>query len=227
MIPGAFFTMKSQIGIARSLLIFSAAFLLSAIAPTLARAGFTFTVESVTATAGSMDNTLNVTLTNTGPTAVTIGGFAFEISGGSGVTFTSVDISTTPTYIFAGNSGFGPDISNQPPNLPGNMLAALDFYATFGSGTTLASGSTVGMGDVHFNLASTATGPISITFSPLPGQICPMRRVMTSLSRPGPRSRPGQSPSIRAPVPEPSSLAMTAIALAIGLVSRQTRCRAS
>ncbi len=160
--------MKEQIGLARTLLILSAAFLLSAIAPTSARAGFTFTVQSVSATAGSLNNTLNVTLTNTGSSAVTVGGFAFEIVAGSGVTFTSVDISTTLPYIFAGQSGFGPDISNQPPNLPGNTLAALDFFSTFGSGISLGAGSTVGLGDVHFNVASTATSPISITFAAPP-----------------------------------------------------------
>jgi hypothetical protein len=156
--------MTPRIGLARTLLIASAFFLGSAVSPSRVHAGFVFTVESVTAASGSTNDTFDVTLKNTGSTAVTIGAFAFEITAGSGVTFTAVDIyTTTVPYIFAGDSGFGPDISNQPPNLPGNTLAALDFSLS-GVGFSLAAGATIGLGDVHFNVAPTASGPVAISF---------------------------------------------------------------
>ena len=183
------------------------------------------TVQSVTAAAGSTNDTLNVTLTNTGTSAVTVGGFAFEITAGDGVTFTSVDTSTTPAYIFAGHSAFGPDISNQPPNLPGTIAGGRGQLRHRPAGHQPGvAGATVGLGDVHFNVSSSATGPISISLAGFP---------MTNISDAaghditpsvGTTFSAGRSRSPR-PVPEPSSLAMTAIALALGLAHRRRALR--
>jgi hypothetical protein len=125
-------------------------------------------VQSVTYSAGTNAATLDVALNNTGPGAVTIGGFSFGLSvATTNLTFTSVNISTFSPYIFAGNSLFGPDISVQPPNLPGQAIEAQDLFAIPGSGTTVSSGATFGLGRLVFNLSSLAPlGPIAVSFIP-------------------------------------------------------------
>jgi PEP-CTERM motif len=208
--------MTPRIGLARALLIASAFLLCSAASPSRVHAGFVFTVQSVSATAGSMNDTLQISLMNTGLSAVTIGGFAFEISSGSGVTFTAVDISTTLRYIFAGDSGFGPDISNQPPNLPGNTLAALDFSAS-GLGFSLAAGSSVGLGDVHFNVSPTASGPVAISFLGYPDTNL-SDAAGNNISLTGSTLTGGTITVTPSAVPEPSSLVLLATAL-IGTAS--------
>jgi hypothetical protein len=214
--------MRPQIGTTIRLILAPAfaTILAAAIAPSPARAGFVVTVQPATATAGSTNDTLQVTLTNTGNSAVTVGGFAFEIVAGSGVTFTSVDTSTTPAYIFAGHSAFGPDISNPPPTLPGNMLAAEDNYFNSGGGTqgiSLGAGMTVGLGDVHFNVSPTATGPITITLDGFPTTNFEDASGNDITQSVGTTVNNGTVTVTPAAVPEPSSLAMTALALAIGL----------
>jgi hypothetical protein len=150
---------------------------------------------------------------------VTVGGFAFQISVGlsSALTFTAVDTSTTPSYIFAGHSTFGPDISNQPPNLPGKTLAAEDNYNVALSGISLAAGSTVGLGDVHFNLSTAASGSILITLAAFPltnFADASGHDITTSV---GTVLSNGTVTVGSTTVPEPSSLAMTGTFLAIGL----------
>jgi hypothetical protein len=79
-----------------------------------------------------------------------------------------VDDSTVDTYIFAGDSLFGPDISVQPPNLPGQTLEAEDSYDIPLSGATVAGGATVGLGDVTFNInPGTPFGLIPVSLIPL------------------------------------------------------------
>jgi hypothetical protein len=155
----------------RLLPLAAAATLLLALAPADGHAGAVIVVQSVSAKAGSSNITLDVTISNTGPSPIMIGGFAFGVSAGSGVTFTAVDTSTALPYIFAGHSLFGPDISIQPPNLPGTTLQAGDNYASPGMGISLGVGANnaLGLGDVHLNVSSTsATGPIAITLASFP-----------------------------------------------------------
>ncbi len=138
------------------------------IAP-LGRASLLMNIQPVSDAAGTTGDTLDVTLTNTGPSSVTIAGFTFGIGvGTSNLTFTGVtDGTTTATYIFSGNSLFGPDISQQPPNLPGQTLEASDLWASIGTGATVGTGATAGLGHVTFNLAAaTPSGPISVNFIP-------------------------------------------------------------
>jgi hypothetical protein len=120
-----------------------------------ASAGMVVGVQSVTALAGTTGDTLDITLTNTGPSAVAIGGFSFGLSTTSpDITFTDATVNTTTaTYIFAGNSLFGPDITSAT----GPPLTAADLSVT-PAGTTLASGATFGLGHVFFNVSSTAPG---------------------------------------------------------------------
>jgi hypothetical protein len=141
---------------------FAAAMLL--LAPGAARADLVFNIESVSASAGSTGNTLDVTVTNTGPSAVTVGGFSFEISTPtSNINFTDATTATTlAPYIFGGNSAFGPSIAIST----GQALDASDSFFPFGSGSTLGAGATVGLGHVVFNVASgTPGGPITVSFT--------------------------------------------------------------
>src|SRR6516162_6282580 len=81
---------------------------------TNARASLIITVQSVTAAAGSNGNAFDVTLTNTGPSSVTVGSFTINLvaPASAPIAFTAVNISTASApYIFAGHSTSGPNIA--------------------------------------------------------------------------------------------------------------------
>jgi hypothetical protein len=124
-----------------------------------------FSLEPVTVGAGTTGDTFDVIATNNTAGTVNIGGFAFGITTtSSNLTFTGVHISTAPEpYIFAGNSSFGPDISVQPPGLPGQTVEAEDLP---NSGfTSFAAGTSEGLGLVTFSVsAGTSPGLIAVTF---------------------------------------------------------------
>ena len=102
------------------------------------------------ATQGTFGN-FDVTLQNTGGSAVGIGGFSFAItSTNAGITFTAVSTSTLLAYIFAGHSDFGPDISIGT----GTTLSASDSPDTLPTPINVAAGATVGLGHVTFSIAS-------------------------------------------------------------------------
>jgi hypothetical protein len=131
-----------------------------------ARAGIIVSVESVSATAGTTGNTLEVDVQNTGSTTVNVAAFSFEltVAASSGVTFTGADYNTTQTYIFAGNSFEGPNIVF---NNTGTTLDAFDL-AVSGS-TALGPGSIFGLGLVSFDVASSApTGAVTVSLTPYP-----------------------------------------------------------
>jgi hypothetical protein len=87
-----------------------------AAAPGRAPAALIMTVQSVTVLPGTTGNALDVTLTNTGPSSVQIGGFAFELTTSAGITFTGATTATaTAPYIFGGSSAFGPNLATLPP----------------------------------------------------------------------------------------------------------------
>jgi hypothetical protein len=131
-----------------------------------ARAGIIVSVQSVSATAGSSGNTLEVDVQNTGD-PVDIASFSFEISvaTSSGVTFTGADTSTSlATYIFAGNSAIGPIIST---SASGATLDASD--AAVSGSTTLGTGETLGLGLVSFDVAASAPlGPVTVSLTGYP-----------------------------------------------------------
>jgi len=130
-------------------------------------------VQSVTDAAGSTGDTFDVTLINTG-TPVIIAGFSFGLNvGTSDLMFTGVSTGTTTApYIFDSQSLFGPDISVQPPALPGQTLEAEDIFATISSGATIGTGVTVGLGEVTFNLdPGTPSGGIPLSFISADGSL--------------------------------------------------------
>src|SRR5438094_451649 len=80
--------------------------------PATARASLVVSVQSVIATAGSLANGIDVELSNSGPSALTISGFSFGISiANSDISFTDANISTAAPYIFGADSLFGPDLT--------------------------------------------------------------------------------------------------------------------
>jgi len=121
-----------------------------------AHADVIFSAASTTASAGSTGNSFEVDITNTGPAAVQIGGFVFEITtANSAVTFTDATTGTTTyDYIFDGNSFFGPDISASGS---GQTFDATDIASTPSSYTTLVAGETLGLGEIFFDLAPGAS----------------------------------------------------------------------
>jgi hypothetical protein len=141
----------------------AAALILSTALP--GRAGIIVSVENVSAAQGTSGNTLEVDVQNTG-TPVDIASFSFEIAvaAGSGVSFTGADISTAAnTYIFAGNSAQGPNIATAT----GTTLDASD-NAVSGS-TTLGTNSTLALGRVFYDVASSApVGPVTVFLSAFP-----------------------------------------------------------
>jgi hypothetical protein len=180
-----------------------------ACAATSARADLVLGIADGSATPGSSTNSFDVTLTNTGMRSVDIAGFSFEISTTSNeVTLTDVNIGTQGTYIFNGNSLFGPDITNvTSPPLPPTAISASDNYATPNAGVTLSSGQTLDLGHVLFSLAqNTPLTPIQLMFSGFP---------VTSLNAPDgytfqhvTDAPPGALtiPVVASAVPEPGSL---------------------
>ena len=176
------------------------------------RADFVISVQSVTATAGSTGNALDVILTNTGPLAATLGGFSFGLAPASGLTFTAVTTGTTTAGYVFGNLGlFGPDIMSTAP--AGVAIEASDLYSVANSGVTLAAGAVVGLGHVFFDVSAAATGSISVALAAPPA---------TSLSSPAGTSLAAtrlEAGTVRiassTAVPEPAS----ALLLGLGVVA--------
>ena len=109
--------------------------------PTSVHAQMIMGITTNSFVAGSSTNSLDVTLTNTSGSAVTIAGFSFEITAASSnVNFEDVTTSTVSVgYIFAGNSLFGPDISSGGmPGSYGQTISAADNFTTSNMGTTIA-----------------------------------------------------------------------------------------
>ena len=139
---------------------------------TPARAQLIMGITTNSFTPGSSNNSLDVSLTNTGNSDVAIGGFSFDIvANNSNVTFSDVTVNTLSVgYIFAGNSALGPDLT--PTGQPGNYgqeISGGDTFAQQNGGITLHSGETLGLGNVMFALSMTnGSTPVGITFTAFP-----------------------------------------------------------
>jgi len=137
---------------------------------TPARASTLFTSGNALVRPGDVGDSLDVFLTNTGPSAITVGAFSFgiSVSAASGVTFTDATVNTVLfSYIFTGSSLFGPDITNPMQTLPGTAITASDLTTL--AGVTVGSGSSVGLGHVFFNVGLGAPiGPLTVTVTAFP-----------------------------------------------------------
>ncbi len=122
--------------------------------------------ETVSVAPGTVGAGLNVTVKNNGASAVNIGGFAFQLTVASTkITFTNITTATTPAYVFAGQSTFGPNIgiSNTAQD-----WSASDIYAVASSGIALQPGQTLGLGYLVFDVAADASGSYKIVVEPFP-----------------------------------------------------------
>ncbi len=124
-----------------------------------ARADLQFFVQSVPASPGDVNDTLEVDATNTGSSDVDLAAFAFEINTlSSDIEFQQSTTSTVPApYVFAGNSlvdtYFGGVNSTDGP---GQTLDVSDVVLTPNTFTDIAAGATVGLGEISFNVAPDA-----------------------------------------------------------------------
>jgi hypothetical protein len=125
----------------------------------VARATSLLTAQSVTANAGSSNDSFDIYLTNLGTAPADVGAFSFEITtSSSNVTFQQATTGTTLfPYIFAGNSLFGPVVST---SAPGQTLDASDAAAV--GFTVVNPGSSFGLGHVTFDVALGASAQVAL-----------------------------------------------------------------
>ncbi len=190
--------------------------------PASANASLIVAVESAIAAPGSSGNTFDVQLTNTGPSAITVGGFSFGISTGNpSISFRDANTSTSETYIFDGSSLFGPDLTGPTS---GPSLSTSDVFSVAFSGSTLGTGTTVGLGRILFDVSpGAAPGVFPVTLGDFP---------TTSLADPAEADLAIQTLSAgqititaTAAVPEPGTLATLfgGLTLLAGCAGRRRR----
>jgi len=189
-----------------------------------ARASLIVTVQSVAASSGAFD----VTLTNSGPIAVAISGFSFNLStANASISFIDATTATTlAPYIFPAASSldtllFGGDLllttPNSGQNFNGNLPSDIniDPITSNSANVTIGAGATVGLGHVLFTVAPGATpGIFAVQLGPTPAE--------TSLSNAAGGSvtidtlAAGQITIASTAVPEPGSLLPLALAFLLG-----------
>lgn len=179
---------------------------LTMLAATPSRADLIVQVGSAVAAAGSSGNSIDVTLTNTGPSSVQLDAFSFGLDVDSGITLTGAT-TAVPSYIFAGFSTFGPNITIDV----GPPLTAGDVYDTSLGGAgfvEVGAGATVGLGRVSFDVSPLASGsyPVklldSFTSVAFAGNDVPIDSLVNGTIRVTP-----------AAVPEPGSFTLATLGL--------------
>jgi hypothetical protein len=190
------------------------ALLTAALTTAPAHCGVLFWMQSLTAPANSTDNSLEVLLVNTGTTVLDISTFEFGVSvaAGAPVTFTSVTTDTVTPYIFGANSLFGPIISTSPA---GPVMVASDLHDT--SFVSLASGATVSLGRVHFDVGA-GSGDFIVTLDPIASSLADsdFQSIPVDELTNGTIQVPG-APT----VPEPASLLLFGSAMGALLIRRR------
>lgn len=120
---------------------------------------------------GDTNDAFQVLLTNRSGADIPVAGFSFGVTTTDpNITFEAADTSTSVPYIFTGDSL---DVIHSIPlsaSSPGRSLVGLDF-TNDGSGVMVASGQTVGLGRVFFDVSPGAPllAPVIIDFSSNPG----------------------------------------------------------
>lgn len=164
-----------------------------------------FAVQSTLAAPGSTGNSLDVVLEAT--SSLNIGGFAVEVTTTDpDIMFTGATTGTAATYIFSGNSLFGPDIRTTTP--PSQTFDASDLALT----TPTDISGTVGLVHFTFDVASgAASGPFIISLTTLGNSLSdPTGNTTPITSLQNGTITIEQSSS----VPEPAALGLSAFALA-------------
>lgn len=191
-----------------------AALALTLLLSTGARAGLVIKLQpaSTTAAAGSSNNVLEVVLINDSSDSLTLSAFNVTLSvpAGAGVTFTGGDASTSLPYVFAGNS-----VGFLFVNPSGANTADVSDLAD-DTMQLIPGNSTLGLGRIFFSVDAVAV-PDVYTVSIEPA---------TSLTGGGPNFDPlpftseGAEITVTvAAVPEPSTLALSATAIALAGVA--------
>jgi hypothetical protein len=182
-------------------------FALAGLFPASIYAGTILVIEGASAAPGSTGNGLDVVLETT--STLSIDAFAVEITTTDpDITFTGATTGTAATYIFSGNSLFGPNIGTTTP--PSQTFDASDLAKS----TPTPTSGTVGLAHFTFDVAKDATdGPFTISLTPLG----------SSLSDPNGNNTPiteleDGTIEIES-VPEPAALGLSALALAAGLLT--------
>lgn len=128
-----------------------------------AHGGVIIAASSVTVGAGTTGDSFDVLLTNTGPSAITVGSFSFNIStADTDISFTDVTTGTLAApYIFVSSSLFGPDLTG--PN-SGQTFTSFPSDVSFPADVSIGASSTVGLGHVLFDVAGGAMpGTFAVT----------------------------------------------------------------
>ena len=172
-------------------------------------------IQSVSASAPSVGNNFEVDLTNNTVSAVVIDAFSFGLSANSNIIFTSATTATVyHAYIFAGaGNSFdvlfnGGIVSN---SAGAGFLTANDLWFGAGNGFSVGAGVAVGLGEVFFNVPSGAAGPYTVSF--VAGQTS--LADINSDSIPIGNETSGTITTPSSPVPEPSTLTLFGLAIAL------------
>jgi hypothetical protein len=182
-----------------------------------ARANVILTIQSLTANSNTTGNFLDVILTNTGPSSVSIDGFFFGFqTADTNISFTDVTTNTALGYIFAGNSLFGPDLTGP---ISGQSVNTGDLAS--GAAATVGSGSTVGLGHVFFNVAAgDVPGVHAVTFVPASTSLSDAAGAPVTIN-----TLVDGAITVSSTVPEPSFVMPLASVLFFGLVTQRFRTK--
>jgi hypothetical protein len=182
-------------------------FALAGLFPASIDASTIFVVEGASAAPGSTGNGLDVVLETT--SILSIDAFGVEVTTTDpDIMFTGATTGTATTYIFSGNSLFGPNIGTTTP--PSQNFDASDLAMT----TPPDISGTVGLAHFTFDVANDATGgPFTISLTGLGNSLSGSNGNNIPIT-----TLEDGTITIES-VPEPAALGLSALALAAGLLT--------